>query len=55
MYVVDDKNVAHVRDVDLGDPMGNRILVTNGLLVGEKVIVQGATLVADGVEVQIIP
>jgi multidrug efflux system membrane fusion protein len=55
VYVVDDKNVAHVRDVKLGDPMGNRILVTDGLVVGEKVIVQGATLVADGVSVQIIP
>ena len=55
VYVVDDKNVAHLRDVKLGDPLGNRILVTDGLLVGEKVVIQGATLVADGVEVQVIP
>jgi multidrug efflux system membrane fusion protein len=58
VYVVDESALsptARIRDVELGEFLGNMIPVTKGLAPGEKVIVQGATLVADGESVQVIP
>ena len=58
VFVVKDeggRSIAHVKPVGLGDPLGNRILVTEGLATGDRVIVMGATIVADGEEVQVIP
>jgi multidrug efflux system membrane fusion protein len=58
VFVVTDeggKQVAHTKDVQLGDPLGNRILVTGGLGPGDKVVVRGATLISDGEQVQVIP
>src|SRR5262249_55466551 len=58
VYVVSTEGanqVAHARHVALGDPPGNRILVTGGLGSGDKVVVRGATLIAEGEEVQVIP
>lgn len=50
----DDKNYAKRREVELGEFLGNLIPVKSGLKTGESVIVQGATIVADGEEVGII-
>jgi RND family efflux transporter MFP subunit len=58
VFVVDDKDgrqTARERIVQLGEVVGNAIAVNEGLKAGEKVIVTGATLVADGQEVRIIP
>jgi RND family efflux transporter MFP subunit len=58
VYVVsndDGKDTAHAKDVTLGDPLGNRILVTGGLAAGDKIVVRGATLISDGEHVQVIP
>jgi RND family efflux transporter MFP subunit len=58
VYVVDDKAtppVARVRDVELGEFLGNLIPIKAGLQGGEKVVVMGATLIVDGEAVQIIP
>jgi len=49
------KDVAHTKEVTLGDPLGNRILVTGGLAPGDKIVVRGATLIAEGEQVQVIP
>jgi len=50
------KKLAHLRDnIELGEVFGNKITVTKGVKVGEPVIVTGATLVADGQPVRIIP
>ncbi len=57
VFVVTDeggKQVAHTRDVELGDPLGNRILVIGGLGSGDKVVVRGATLISEGEQVQVI-
>jgi multidrug efflux system membrane fusion protein len=52
----DGKQIARLRDnVELGEVFGNKITVTKGVKVGEPVIVTGATLVADGQRVRIIP
>jgi multidrug efflux system membrane fusion protein len=58
VYVVaeeGDKQVVHSRDVQLGDALGNGILVTGGLALGDRVVVRGATLVHEGESVQVIP
>jgi multidrug efflux system membrane fusion protein len=48
--------IARLRDnIELGEVFGNKITVTKGVKVGEPVIVTGATLVADGQRVRIIP
>jgi multidrug efflux system membrane fusion protein len=40
--------VARLRRITLGDLVGNRVRVTEGLAEGERVVVRGATLVVDG-------
>ena len=58
VYVVHDSAGAAsavLRRVSLGDVNGNRIAVLSGLAGGERVIVRGATIVADGQPVRIIP
>jgi multidrug efflux system membrane fusion protein len=47
--------VARVRNVQLGEVYGDMVGVTEGIKVGEKVIVIGATRVVDGEPVKIIP
>jgi RND family efflux transporter MFP subunit len=46
---------AKLRRVKLGEVTGNLIAVREGLESGDRVIVRGATLVADGQRVQVIP
>ena len=58
VYVVRDSAggaVARLRAVELGDVSGNRIAVQRGLTQGERVIVRGATIVADGQALQVMP
>jgi multidrug efflux system membrane fusion protein len=46
---------ARIRDVLLGDVVGNRVAVTQGLNRGEQVITTGATMVIDGERVEVVP
>jgi RND family efflux transporter MFP subunit len=46
---------AKLRNVELGDFLGNFIPVRSGLEEGEQVIVMGASLVSDGEQVHVIP
>lgn len=58
VFVVEEaggKTVARMRPVVLGDVTGNTVIVGNGVRVGERVIVSGATLVHDGEPVRIVP
>ncbi len=51
VYVLDDQKdraVARLQMVKLGEALGSRIVVTDGLSVGQKVVVRGATLINDG-------
>ena len=41
--------------IKLGDVMGNGVAVTRGLALGDRVVVTGAGLLADGDRVRIIP
>jgi len=57
VFVVDEGNgAAHarLREVTLGDMVASGITVTSGLHQGERVIVSGATIVADGQAVEIL-
>jgi RND family efflux transporter MFP subunit len=55
VFIVDDKHVAHAKDVELGEYLGRVIPVTQGLSGGEQIVVQGAGLLSDGESVEIIP
>src|SRR5262249_10925166 len=49
------RQVARARPGSVGGVIGNRIAVEGGVRAGERAIVTGATLVADGEAVRIIP
>lgn len=58
VFVMDPKAsvpTARLREVELGEFLGNQIPIRAGLADGDRVIVQGATLVSDGEQVQVIP
>ena len=58
VFVLDgdgDTQVAKLRPVTLGAVVGNAITVTGGLAAGQRIIVRGATLVADGERVRALP
>ena len=57
VYVVQESSApaAHLRRVTLGDVTGNMIAVHKGLQPGDRVILRGATIVADGQQVRVIP
>lgn len=52
---IDGIQVVRSREVALGETYGNTVAVTKGLQKGEKVVINGATFLADGEKVQIIP
>ena len=49
------KQIAKQRPVKLGEAFGNMITITEGLSLGERVIVSGAAMVVDGEQVKVIP
>ena len=51
----DGRAVAHLRDIELGEYLGQVIPALSGLNGGERVVVQGAGLLSDGEAVQVIP
>jgi RND family efflux transporter MFP subunit len=58
VFIVEEaggKAVARLRDVTLGDMVGNGVVVLSGVREGEKVMVSGATIVTDGEVVSVIP
>jgi RND family efflux transporter MFP subunit len=56
VFVIEQRDgapVARLRAIQLGQPFGNAIAVTQGLKPGEQIIVNGATLVTDGERVRV--
>ena len=51
LFVVDDKNVVHLRRVKAGIVRNGRLVISEGLKEGEKVIIQGQQRVRDGMTV----
>jgi RND family efflux transporter MFP subunit len=50
-----DREVARMRRVELGEVIGNAIAVRTGVTAGERVVVNGATLLVDGEPVRVLP
>jgi multidrug efflux system membrane fusion protein len=50
-----DKDVARRRIVQTGSAFGNTVAILKGLNPGDRVLLNGATLVSDGQVVHIIP
>ena len=46
---------AKLREVEVGDFVGNNIPIRSGLAEHDRVVVMGATLISDGEQVQVIP
>jgi membrane fusion protein (multidrug efflux system) len=51
LFVVDDKNVVHLRRVKTGIVRNGLLVVSDGLKAGEKVVVQGQQRIRDGMTV----
>jgi membrane fusion protein, multidrug efflux system len=51
LFVVDDKNVVHQRRVKTGIVRDGRLVISEGLQAGDKVIIQGQQRVRDGMTV----
>ena len=49
------KEVARLRDVKLGDVVGNAVVVSEGLESKQRIVSMGATLLTDGEPVRVIP
>jgi RND family efflux transporter MFP subunit len=49
------RQLARLRDVKLGESVGNAVAVAEGLKPGERVITTGNTMVLDGDQVKVIP
>lgn len=49
------KQIAKQRLVKLGEAYGNMIAVTEGVSLGERVIVSGSAMIVDGEQVKVIP
>ena len=50
--VVDEKDAAHVRDVETGEKFEGKVQIIKGLNSGERVIVEGGYGLPDGTEVR---
>jgi RND family efflux transporter MFP subunit len=46
---------AKLRQIGLGDVVGNRVAVTRGLTAGERVVTVGASMITDGERVEVLP
>ncbi len=55
VYVLGPDNTAKSRTVVLGDPTKGRMVVKEGLSVGDRVVVSGAGFVKDGARVNVVP
>jgi RND family efflux transporter MFP subunit len=58
VFVVEEsggRTVARLRRVEPGAPLGDQVAVLDGLRAGERIVITGATLVADGQPVLVVP
>jgi RND family efflux transporter MFP subunit len=52
LWVVGEDGIAHPREVSLGLPQGDRVLVTEGLVPGERIVAAGWWRLRDGAAVR---
>jgi multidrug efflux system membrane fusion protein len=53
VFVLQDDRTVKLRNVVRGQPLGDRVQVTSGLQIGEKVITEGADRLRDGARVML--
>ncbi|MFU8822465.1 MAG: efflux RND transporter periplasmic adaptor subunit, partial [Gammaproteobacteria bacterium] len=51
VFVIDEENVAHARDVELGPIVNGQQVVRDGLAAGDRVVVNGNVALRDGAPV----
>ncbi len=54
VYVVDTNNVAHRRNVEIGMQVSDVVQIISGLEMGERLVIQGQSLLTDGAAVRIV-
>jgi len=52
VMVVDAKNIAHQRDVQAGETMGDMVRIVEGVKSGETVVTEGSYSLPDGAQVK---
>ncbi|MCH1920183.1 efflux RND transporter periplasmic adaptor subunit [Shewanella sp. A3A] len=52
VYKLDGKNIAHRTEVHLGTRVNNEVLITDGVQVGDTIVVQGLVNIRDGMLVK---
>jgi HlyD family secretion protein len=52
VFTVDEKHLAHKKDVETGEVADGKVQIRQGLNAGETVIIEGAYGLADGTEVK---
>jgi multidrug efflux pump subunit AcrA (membrane-fusion protein) len=50
-----ETDIARLRQVQLGEVVGNSIIVARGVTAGDRVVVSGASLLVDGDAVKVVP
>ncbi|MBE6378330.1 MAG: efflux RND transporter periplasmic adaptor subunit [Lentisphaerae bacterium] len=55
VYVLDEKNIAQIRPVELGEVQGKNQIILNGLRAGERVVFDGTHKIFPGSEVAPVP
>lgn len=53
VYIVDNQNIVQVREVTLGVRVGNEQLIEQGLASGDRVIVEGLSMLQPGTQVNV--
>lgn len=53
VYIVDNQDIVQVREVTLGVRVGNEQLIENGLASGDRVIVEGLSMLQPGTQVNV--
>ena len=54
VYVVDSSNVAHRRNVEIGMQVSDMVQIVSGLQQGDRLVIQGQSLLTDGAAVRIV-
>jgi len=55
VYLIDEKNIAHKRTVQLGQRINGEVEIVSGIVAGEIIIVDGSMTVQDGMPVTLHP
>lgn len=55
VWVIDSENKASQRPVKVGETIGEKVVIAEGLKTGERIVVEGLQKVREGMPVQVVP